>query len=207
MRSLAPLLSAGAGFVWLWAVAPDAGAGPIEIETRVEHPPETGEITCCDVNSCLGQFTFVQPAGWRFKADKSNTRLVLQAPDFTANLEIVFVLGNPSPGGRVSLETLRQQVGQRFAEAVILEEFTCYTGSHEGLGCDLTWKPSKAFRAMARIAFVPSPGGMLEFCLTTSPDKFADCQPVFGALLTSFSKSSGSKAKPSSVRSGARPTP
>jgi hypothetical protein len=207
MRLLAPWLSAAAGLALLWVVAPDAGAGPIDIETRVEHPPETGEITCCDVSSCLGQFTFVQPAGWRVKADKSTTRLVLQAPDFAANLEIVFAVGNPSPGGRVSLEMLRQQIAQRYAEAVILEEFTCYTGSHEGLGCDLSWKPSKAFRAMARIAFVPCPGGMLEFCLTTSPDKFADCQPVFGALLTSFSKSSGPTAKPSSVRSGARPSP
>ena len=173
--------------------------------TRVERPPETGEITCCDVTSSLGQFTFVLPAGWRVKGDNSGTKLVLRAPEYDANLEIVFAQGGPEPAGRMSLNLLRQQVEERFAGAVILEEFACPTGFREGLGCDLTWKPSKSFRAVARLAFVSCPGGRLEFCLTTSPDKFKDYQPVFGAFLTSFSKSPDVKARPGSGQPASPP--
>ena len=171
-----------------------ASGEPFSLTTRTESPPETGEITCCDVSSPLGKFTFMAPRGWRVKVVGAADRLCLTSPDFTANLEIGFTAGSPNSTPKASTEVLRPQVLERFPGAAILEEFTCYTASESGLGFVLSWKLGKDARCMARIAFVPCPGGMIEFCLTTSPDRYPDCQPSFGTLLTSFSRSSLEKA-------------
>ena len=189
-----------------------AAAGPppgqfLELRTRVEHPPEMGELLCCDVASPLGKFTFVPPTGWRMQVNSSAQKLFLQARDGSAHLEVGFVRENPGAPAPTSTNALRQEVLARFLDANILDQYPCYTASLSGLTFDFQWKPAKEVHMAGRIAFVPCPQGKLEFCLTTSLDKFSVHQPVFGALLTSFAESSDQKAPSADANSDPRGSP
>ena len=183
--TLLPLLLGLASAFRLPAAVP-----AFEVKTRVERPPETGTITCCDVICALGRFTFVVPAGWRLEPDRSARKLLLHAPDDTTSLEIAFTLKNPAFTTEISTNVLRQQVQARLPAAAFLADFPCYTASLEGLGFDVCWKPRPNVDSAARLAFVPCPRGALEFCLITTPERFRAGQSVFGAVLTSFSQAS-----------------
>jgi hypothetical protein len=178
-----------ASILLLWLpTAKLAAAGTFDVATRVESPPETAPITCYDVTSPLGAFTFVAPRGWRVEVDPIGQRLRFHARDESAHLEIAFCSAPAPRTGPLSTNALRQQVLGRFPQANILDQFPCYTASQSGLGCDVDWKPGPSLRAKTRFALVPCSGGTLEFSLTSSPEGFPNFQPVFGSLLTSFSR-------------------
>ncbi|MCX6903839.1 MAG: hypothetical protein NTW03_10270 [Verrucomicrobia bacterium] len=197
MRPLPPLLFSLAAWLLAWSDTCLAAEPALQVRTRVERPPETGEITCCEVTSLLGRFTFVLPPGWRPQLDQSAGRLILHAPGFGAYVEMGFVKTNPREVSPRSTNDLIRLILARFPKAVIREHFVCYTASYAGEGFEFGWKPSREVRAVTRFAWVPCPGGILELSLTSSTGKLGPVQPVFGALLTSFRRAaSEAPAKP-----------
>lgn len=158
------------------------------VSTRTETPPETGTITCCDVTSAQGRFTFVVPTRWRLETDGPGRKLLLYAPDNATSLEIAFAPMNPALSPETSTNLLRQQISARLPNATFLEDFPCYTASMTGLGFDVRWKPRPSVDSAARFAFVSCPRGALEFCLITTPERMPAGQAAFGAVLTSFAQ-------------------
>jgi CheY-like chemotaxis protein len=169
-----------------------ASAQPLQATVHTESPPETGQITCCDVSSSLGRFTFVVPRGWKAKVETGASRLRLTSSDFMAEIEIGFLQEPNSSSEPVSTNSVRRQVLARFPRAAITAELPCYTAFATGAGCDFVWELSKGVRAAGRLVFISCPGGRLEFLLTSAPGNLAGCQPVMSGLLTSFARAAGS---------------
>ncbi|MBI5385761.1 MAG: hypothetical protein HZA90_13865 [Verrucomicrobia bacterium] len=157
----------------------------LEISTRVERPPETGELLCCDARTPQHHHTFILPATWRIEPDAARQRLVLRAPDYSANIEIRFAASSPALVPQMKPEALRKQALDRFVGAVLVEESACYSSQVEGRAFDVEWSPIAAIRNESRLAFLPAGDG-IELCLTTARERFKDFLGEFGALLTSF---------------------
>jgi hypothetical protein len=175
-----------------------------ELTTRTTRPPEMGEVTWYDLSSRLGDFSFMPPPGWRLQVNKAAKRFSFQAPNLDGQIEVVFAGVNPALLPTPDQEALKQQAQDRFTNSTVREQFTCHTSGFPGHAIDVDWKPAKDVRMAVRLVQVPLPGGTLEFCLTSPPDKAASYRYVLGALLTSFSasapKESGSSEKASQTR-------
>lgn len=162
------------------------GPPPFELIPRIERAPEMGELTCYDLQTARGRFTFLPPGGWKADLRRDEQRLILRAPDYTAQIEIRMAPANPALAPKPNPDALRPQVLDRFPSGRLLEQFTCYTDCAAGLAFDVEWRVSPNVRSTSRLAFVPCRGGTWEFCLTTTPEHWLRHQATLGALLTSF---------------------
>jgi hypothetical protein len=70
--------------------------------------------------------------------------------------------------------------------AKILGEFDCFTSNAAGRALDLERLTAVKSKQLSRLAFVPLPGGRVEFRLTAPSEKFRQQRFAFGNLLTSF---------------------
>lgn len=173
---------------WLALAGFTSAADILELKSRITHPPEMGEVLSFDVSSPLGEFTFRPPLGWKLEANAAARRFTLHSPAYDAHLEVRFAGVNPALTPELKPEDLDQQVAQRFPGASIREHLTSFTSVASGPAFDLDWRAAQGLRVAVRFALVPCPRGTLEFCLTTSPEKFQELLPVMGAVLTSFAK-------------------
>ncbi len=146
------------------------------------------------VSAGTNQFAFTVPEG--FRADASNPRkIVLSDINYTFFLTIRFSDQRSGEARSAQTETCRGLALSRFPGAMIVKESAESAGGRSGPAFDLQWKNSAGTEQSARVAFVPSTVGIIEFDLLTRSNKFNEGRSFFAVLLASFRSNEGGKLR------------
>lgn len=145
--------------------------------------------------SCgTNQFAFTVPEG--FRADASNPqKIILSDINYTFFLTIRFSDRRSGGANPAQVEACRSLVLNRFPGATIVKESAEFASGRSGPAFDLQWKNSAGTEQAARVAFVPSSIGVIEFNLLTRSGKFSDGRSFFAVLLASFRSNEGGKLR------------
>lgn len=136
------------------------------------------------------RFAFVMPSGFRMDASNPE-KIVLTDSNYSCFLT-VRVAGRPT-GQEVELETGRELVLNQHPGATILEQFLQSAANRSGPAFDLQWEASNGSMQSARVAFIPSAAGILEFSVLSKPDKFAESKHMLNFLMLTFRSNEGGK--------------
>jgi hypothetical protein len=157
-----------------------------QVFTRSLVIPERGPVTSYVVVCASNQFAFLPPPGWLISPDAKERTITLKSRDYSSSLSLKIVPAVQSPSTELKADDLRQLIRDRYPGVRIVREFACHTASGDGLAFDVEQVVQSKRVISRRLAFVPVPGGRVEFNLTCSPDKLASLHTTFGNLLTSF---------------------
>jgi len=132
------------------------------------------------------RFSFLPPAGWSVKADKTKRTITLLPQDLKAGItmKIDQESNDGAPGLNVAL--LRERIVGRYPGAKFIREFECATDGRTALAFDLVRVVEKNTKAGMRIVFAPYDNGTVEFELTTAAARLADYHIPFSRMLYSF---------------------
>jgi hypothetical protein len=172
----------------LQATAGKCPAGEmLHLTSKTLPLPEGGaSLHACELRTDELDFFFIPPASWsqKFKAQENEVSYLSPQNDSY----IKFSINWTKKGELVPLksEFLRDYIQTKYTGASIMEEFPCYTGSQPGIAFQLEQVTANSKKALTRLAFVPFPGGWLEFRLTTTADLFPKHELAFSALVSSF---------------------
>ena len=131
------------------------------------------------------RFTCIVPTG--FRVDASNPqRIVLSDPTYTYFISIRLTGRMPTGAKELQADSCRDLALGRFAGSKIMSESSESVGYLRGASFDLQWKNSAGTDQSARLVFVSTPVGIMEFSLLACSNKFGDGTILFGSLLSSF---------------------
>ena len=146
----------------------------MDVRVKVESGP--GQIAASRAYITVGtnRFAFLVPGG--FKIDTSDAqRVTMVRADCGCVLSIRILDTLPEPG--LTAADCREKILQEHPSCTIDGEFSLAAGNSGGPAFEIRWKGDGGVRRAARIAYVPMHGGVVEFSLDSSPEKF-------GAMLT-----------------------
>ena len=183
---------------WLPAArAGDWGAAPVvpsllQISIVYEPVPNLPPVPRACVTTGTNQFAFVVPEGFRVDASNPETILLTQN-DYSCFLTLRIASPAPADPSDVKPDFCRALLSSRFPGAKISEAFSLAAANHSGPAFNLQWTNASGVAQSARVAFIPSAAGLLEFSLVASPGKFSGGQPPFNSLLLTFRTNEGGK--------------
>jgi hypothetical protein len=128
------------------------------------------------------QIAFIVPTGFRMDAS-SGEKIVLS--DNTGNYFITVRVTGAAPNGAEPQAFFQNQALTRFPGARISNQFGTFAAGHSGPAFDLAWINSNGAAQSARIAFVSSPAGTLEFSVLSRTVNFGDAQIYLTVLMSS----------------------
>jgi len=136
------------------------------------------------------QFAFIVPKGYYMRLDEANrqVRAIEREDKCAITVRLVETPTNAVDSATQGLKpaVFRALVLQRFAAGRIIEELPVSAGGREGLGFDLTWKNEAGFQLHSRIAFVPTPAGLVEFHLLASAAELLESKHALNSLMLTF---------------------
>jgi hypothetical protein len=168
------------------AAATESAKPAFDLQASEQTIPGAGNILRCYLTTETHRFSFVMPPGMRSTADPERRTISLTSSDFTCAMEVEIVEPKGQSVPSVQAEALRHVVLRRFPGGRILGEFTASAAGRGGPGFDVERTLELNSNLRARIAFVPFSGGLLEFKLTTTPEKFPAFQHRFNQWMLSF---------------------
>jgi len=176
---------------------PESGANSPDVQVSLRNEAivgsETGKkVQRAYLTSGTNQFVFEVPAG--FQMDASNPqKIVLSDVNCTCFLTFRFAGRMPAGAKELQTDSCRSLALSRFPGAKISNESYDFAGNHGGPVFDLQWQNSSGTEQTARIMFIPSPAGIIEFNLLTTSSKFSDGRSLLNSLLGSFHSNEGGK--------------
>lgn len=176
---------------------------PFTIAVKSESVTSAGTVYRAYVSSGTNVFSFVIPADFRL-GDSSPQKMVMVGVSHASHLTLrIFSPMSSEP----KAEFYRNILLSSYTDARVTDEFSRSAANHTGLAFDLLWKNSAGGRQFARVAFIPTPAGILEFSLITTPDKFSGWQNSFDSWLLSIRSNATGKspAAPSTPSSPSAP--
>ncbi len=167
------------------AQTPPATPPAFQLSTTRHELEGLGHYFRAVATAGTNQFAFIVPKGYHMRLDEANRQLRAVERDdkcaITVRLFSVPTNAVDKTSGSLKPEVFRELVLQRFPTGRITEEVTLSAAGRSGPGFDLTWKNEGGLNLLSRIAFIPSPAGIIEFHLLTSA---ADMQEFKYALNT-----------------------
>jgi hypothetical protein len=122
------------------------------------------------ITAGAAKFTFLVPDRYRVdSSDPTNVKLI--SPDCSCFI-VVGIRNGESVRSVTSVETLHNYVNEHYLDVQFLGDQTVSVGGQTAPGVDFNWKADQDIIRTTRTSFFPTATGMLEFTLTTSPDKF-----------------------------------
>jgi hypothetical protein len=171
--------------------ADKTSASPKKMEARFyqQETPFSGKITRGILVAQARQFSFVMPSGFRRKAEASDKKLSLISTGFTC--EITAMIRETVTDGAIDLKPdgLRERVLSRFNSARIVNEFDASIESMSGPAFEVEWKSDTGLKMTTRAAFVPYPGGHIEFSVQAPTGEIREFDQPLNQLLLSFRSS------------------
>ena len=172
----------------------NAALSPERLSAQLKHEELSGSqvvqraYIACGTN----RFAFVVPPGYRL--DGSNPdKIVLSNADCSSYITFQ-VDGQPGPSiEELQSERCREWVLARYADARILVDFSQSAANHTGPAFDLEWTNSARVVQYARVAYIPSPAGVLEFSLIATAGKFREGQYFLNSVMLTFRSNEGGK--------------
>jgi hypothetical protein len=125
---------------------------------------------------------FIVPTGFRMDASGAN-KLVFS--DDSGDFFITVRLTSTTPPAGSEIDFFKNQALSHYPGARISNQFAAYAAGHSGQTFDLAWMNSNGGAQSARIAFVSSPAGTLEFSVLTRTVNFGDAQRYLTVLMSS----------------------
>ena len=131
------------------------------------------------------KFTFVTPDGFQVRDDPAQQRVIMVNADQTCT--ITFRINGAMPEGKSELDakTCRDWVSNQHPDAQVLDEFSGNAGGRSGPGFNLQWNGSGRTARSAKVAFIPSAAGILEFSAVGS----SAVQNGFNTVILTFQAS------------------
>jgi len=121
-----------------------------------------------------------------FRAETSNPqKIVLVNRDYTCVLSFQVRSAGDAGSASLSSDLCRAWLSAEVGELVVLGELTQSAANCRGPAFDYAAKPDGVSRS-SRVAFIPSPVGILEFKVSASPEKFSAAKSTFQGWLRSF---------------------
>lgn len=144
---------------------------------------EGGKIKIFVIQSNNYRFTLVPSPEFEISSNQSLKQVTLKVPDKVA---IWIQITTNYVGGLPGEEALKRNVLQQYIGAAILQSTACYSGGSQGRLVDVKRVLDSDSSLTTRHAFVPWPGGTVEFIFSTNSEDFEARRNVFGNLLNSF---------------------
>lgn len=139
------------------------------------------------------KFSFGAPSN--FRIDAYPEKILFNSTDYSCFLTFRIMDSALPDTAQLKAESYRDLLLSRYPGAKIVGEFSISAANRSGPAFDLQWKNSGGVMQSARVAFVPSAAGVLEFTLIARTDKFSEGQQSFDAMLASFMQGDGSKLR------------
>jgi hypothetical protein len=153
--------------------------------------PERGEVTGYVLLLGGDRFSFIPPPGWQLKYGANQRVIMLTPPDHAASLSVRILPADPPSPTESLAESLQEKVLKRFPGARMVNVQPCYLSDFEGLAFELERTTGQGTKLATRVCSVPFPGGVVEFCLTTTPGKLKQYGVSLNVLMTSFEIQAG----------------
>jgi hypothetical protein len=158
--------------------------------------PERGPVTSYVLEQSEHRFAFLPPPEWRLNLEASRDKLTMLPKSLTASISFTIQVVPTNQPSSLDASWLRGQLVRRFDNVEIIREFPCYTSDRKGLAFDVEKAAANGTKMAYRVAFVPYPGGLIEFVLAAPARKVVDYHFAFANLLTSFRIESQPAPKP-----------
>jgi hypothetical protein len=131
------------------------------------------------------EFVFIAPIG--FRMDASNPRKIVLS-DASYTCFITFRIAGPMPDNTTELQrdTCRELALIQYSGAKISSEYSESAGGRSGPAFELRWENSNGSSQSARVVYIPSAAGILEFSVNSRSDNSGDRESSFNLVLTSF---------------------
>jgi hypothetical protein len=155
-------------------------------EKTIPLPEQIVCLQACELHTDEGDFLFTPPPTWSQQFKAQENEISYRSPSNDAFIKFSITWTKPGELTPPKSEFLRDYLKTKYADAKILEEFPCYTCSQSGIAFQLEQTSVNLKTALTRVAFVPFPGGLLEFRLTTAADLFRQRQLSFSAMVSSL---------------------
>jgi hypothetical protein len=138
------------------------------------------------------RFAFVVPPEYRL--DGSNPeKIVLSNADYSSFISFRIVAPLNFPAQALEPEKCRQRMLECYPGAKVLEEFSQSAANHSGPAFDVRWTNSSNAVQFARVAFIPSPAGVLEFSLVATDGNFKQGEYFLNSVMLTFRSNEGGK--------------
>ena len=134
---------------------------------------EGGTLTRYSLQSERCQFHFLPPLDWQSTLDDAAQKIVFTSRDGSVLFSFKIIWSAEAKPAQPGVAALRAQILERHPDTKITEEFTAHAGQESGPAFDLMYTTAKTFSLASRVAFIPFSGGLIEFELTTRPEKSA----------------------------------
>jgi hypothetical protein len=177
---LAPRLEAGE---WVPG-SPVSPVSPWQFTTQVitQSGPGIFPTRCARVTIGTNRFAFLVPDKFRVDTSKAQKTIVV-SPDLTRNFTFRLSPAFPTDTTQVDSDTCRSTLLADHPRATILAETGICAANHSGWIYDLRWCPTTNLVRQARVAFIPSRSGVLEFNIVSSLDKASEARAELNFML------------------------
>ena len=126
------------------------------------------------------KFSFLPPGDWIEESNAKERLITFTRRDLKAVLTVGISRTN------INSKMWASKIHEEFPEAKITADFVCYTAGLEGRAFEFERTSPRNLKLVTRLAFVPFSGGLIKFQMTTAPEIFRSCHPLFGRVVTSF---------------------
>ncbi len=136
------------------------------------------------------QLAFIVPKGYLIRLDETARQLRAVETEDKCSITVRLF---PTPtnavdkaSGELKSSVFRGLVLERHGDARIVEELTLSAGGSAGPGFDFVWRNAGGFPLQSRIAFIPTPAGIVEFHLLTSAADKEEFTYALNSLMLTF---------------------
>jgi hypothetical protein len=137
------------------------------------------------------EIVFIVPTSFRIDAtDPQHIELTDRTDSYFITVRVT---PTPPVEGDEQSVYFRGLALNRFPGAKISSESSEFAGIHSGPAFNLDWSGASGGTQSARIVFIPTAAGVLEFCVLTRADHFKDAQLYLTILLGSVSTNEAGK--------------
>ena len=136
------------------------------------------------------RFAFIVPKGYFMRVDEASRQLRAVEREDKCSIT-VRLLDTPTNAvdkatGSLKPAVFRELLLQRHPTGRIIEELSLSAGGREGPAYDFTWKNDGGLDLQNRIAFIPTPAGIVEFHLLTSAADKEEFTYALNSLMLTF---------------------
>ena len=158
----------------------------LEAQFFQQDTASAGTITRGIIVAQTNQFSFVLPSGFRRQVDQTEKKISLISTSYTC--AITAKIHETAIDGKVDLgpDTARQQLLGRYKNARITDEFSASVESMSGPAFEVEWDSDTGKHMTSRTAFVPYPGGHIEFTMQAPTEEIRSYDKALNQLLLSF---------------------
>ncbi len=169
---------------------PAASTNAFQVATTRHDLPGLGYYTRSVVTLGTNQYAFVVPKGYIVRTDEPNrvVRAVEREDKCAISVRLFATPTNAVDKATAGLkpEAFKELLLQRYPSARVADTFSLTAGGTGGPAFDFIWRNEGGLEVQSRIAFIPTPAGVVEFHLLTSAAVKEESFQALNSLMLTF---------------------